>query len=38
MDMFFNNSNLAPMQQHLSYKNIDKMETLLTKLLYSKVT
>ena len=25
MGMFFNNLNLAPMQQHLSYKNVDEM-------------
>ena len=38
MDMFFNNSELALMRQHLSYKNVDKMRALLTELLYDKVT
>ena len=37
IDMFFNNFDLAPMQKHLSHKNINKMRTLLTKLLYGSV-
>ena len=37
IDMFFNNPNLAPIQQHLSYTNIDKIRMLLTKLPYNKV-
>ena len=36
--MFYNNLDLVPMQQYLSYKNVNKMKTLLIKLLYSKVT
>ena len=36
--MFFNNPDLAPMQQHLSYKNMDKIKTLLTELPYGKIT
>ena len=38
MGMFFNNPDLAPMQQHLSYKNVNKMRALLTELPYVKVT
>ena len=38
MGMFFNNLNLIPMQEHLSFKNADKMRALLTELLYGKVT
>lgn len=37
MTMFFNKLNLAPMQEHLSYKNVDKMSVLLIKLPYSKI-
>ena len=36
--IFFNNLDLAPMQEHLSFKNVDEMKALLTKLSYSKVT
>ena len=35
--MFFRNSTLALMQKYLSYKNIDKIKALLTKLSYDKV-
>ena len=38
MGMFFNNPDLAPMRQHLSYKNVDKIRALLTELPYGKVT
>ena len=38
MTMFFTNSNLAPMWEYLSYKNVNKMRALLIQLLYSKVT
>ncbi len=38
MTMFFSNLTLAPMREYLSYKNVDKMRALLTKLPYSKVT
>ncbi len=38
MGMFFNNPDLAPLQEHLSYKNVDEMRALLTKLPYGKVT
>lgn len=38
INIFFNNSDLASIQQYLSYKNIDKIRVLLTKLSYSKVT
>ncbi len=38
MIMFFSNPTLASMWEHLSYKNVDKMKTLLTKLPYGKVT
>ncbi len=37
MTMFFSNPTLAPMRKYLSYKNVDKMRTLLTELPYSKV-
>lgn len=37
MTIFFINLNLAPMQEHLNYKNMDKMRALLTELPYSKV-
>lgn len=30
MSMFFNNPDLAPMREHLSYKNLDEMRALLT--------
>ena len=36
--IFFNNPDLASMQEHLSYKNVDEMKALLTKLLYGKIT
>lgn len=36
ISIFFNNLN-SPMQQHLSYKNINKMKLLLTKLIYGKI-
>ena len=35
--MFFNNPNLAPMQEYLIYKNVDEISLLLTELVYSKV-
>lgn len=38
MGIFFNNFDLALIQKHLSYKNMDKMRALLTELPYSKVT
>ncbi len=38
MTMFFSNSTLALMREHLSYKNADKMSTLLIEISYSKVT
>lgn len=38
MSMFFSNLNLALIQKRLSYKNIDEIQALLTKLLYGKVT
>ena len=38
MGIFFNNSNLALMQKHLSYKSVDEMKVLLTELPYDKVT
>ena len=37
MGMFFNNPDLAPMRQHLNYKNVDEMRALLTELPYGKV-
>ncbi len=37
MRMFFNNPDLAPMREHLSYKNVDEMRVLLTELPYGKV-
>lgn len=37
MDMIFNNSDLAPIQEHLSYKNIDELKALLIELAYGKV-
>ena len=37
MTMFFTNLNLALMQAHLSYKNVDKIRALLTELLYTRV-
>lgn len=36
--MFITNPNLASMQKHLSYINVDKIKAFLTKLPYSKVT
>ncbi len=38
MGIFFNNPDLAPMREHLSYKNGDEMRALLTELSYGKVT
>ena len=38
MGMLFNNPDLAPIREHLSYKNVDEMRALLTKLPYGKVT
>ena len=35
--IFFSNPTLAPMWEHLSYKNVDKMRALLTELPYDKV-
>lgn len=37
MIIFFINSNLALIQKHLSYKNVNKMKISLTKLPYNKV-
>ena len=37
MGMFFNNLDLPPIQEYLSYKSIDEMRALLTELPYSKV-
>lgn len=34
--MFFNNFDLAPIQKHLSYKNINEIKVLLMRLLYGK--
>ncbi len=36
--IFFSNSTLAHMREHLSYKNVDKIRALLKELPYSKVT
>lgn len=38
MEIFFNNLNLALMQQYLTYKNINKIQLLLIKPPYGKVT
>ncbi len=38
MTIFFSNPTLAPMREHLSYKNVDKMRTLLIELTYDNVT
>ncbi len=38
MTMFFSNPTLALIQEHLSYKNMDKMRALLIKLPYGKIT
>ncbi len=38
IEMFFNNPDLAPIREHLCYKNGDEMRALLTKLPYGKVT
>lgn len=35
--MLFNDSDLAHMQEQLSFKNMDEMQALLTELLYGKV-
>lgn len=37
MKILFNNFNLISIQKYLSYKNINKIRALLTKLLYSKI-
>ena len=37
MGIFFNNPHLTPKQEHLSYKNVDEMKVLLTKLPYAKI-
>lgn len=37
IDMFFNNLDLIPIQQHLNQKNKNKMKALLMKLSYGKV-
>ena len=37
MRMFFNNLDLAPMREHLSYKSVDETRALLTELPYGKV-
>ena len=36
--MFFNNPDLVPIQEHLSYKSVDEIRVLLTELPYDKVT
>lgn len=38
MTIFFTNPDLASMQEHLNYKNIDKMKALLIELPNSKIT
>lgn len=38
MGIFFSNLDLALIQEQLSYKNVEKIQDLLTKLLYSKKT
>ena len=38
MEIFFNIPNLAPIQEYLSYKSVDKMRALLTELAYDNVT
>ena len=38
MKRIFNNPDLVPMREYLSYKSIDKIRVLLTELLYGKVT
>ena len=38
MGIFFNNSDLAPIRKHLSYKSMDEMRALLIELPYNKVT
>ena len=38
MTIFFGNPTLVPIEKDLSYKNMDKIKALLTKLLYDKVT
>lgn len=35
MRIFFNNFDLAFIWEYLSYKNVNKMKALLTKLLYN---
>lgn len=37
IEIFFKNLNLAMMQKHLNYKNVNKIKALLIELLYSKV-
>ena len=37
LTIFFINPNLALIREYLSYKNVDKIRHLLTKLPYSKV-
>lgn len=37
MNMFISNSNLIFIQEQLNYKNIDEIQTLLTKLLDGKI-
>ena len=37
MTIFFINLDLASMQEHLSYKDMDEMKALLTELLYGKI-
>lgn len=36
--IFFNNPDLVPIREYLSYKIVDKMRALITKLPYGKVT
>lgn len=38
IDIFFNNPDLAPIKQYLSYKNVEKIRILLIKLSYNKIT
>lgn len=37
IDMFFSNFNLASIKKQLSYKNVNKMQVLLTELQYNNV-
>lgn len=37
IERFFNNPNLIFIQEYASYKNMDKIKTLLSKLSYDKI-